>query len=69
MGMEFVRYISLPYHIRGFTVVDPEGNYNIYINNKLTEEMQAEALAHEMEHIANGHFSDAVPMELVENYL
>lgn len=54
MGEVFVRIKKLPYHIRAFVMPDEEGDYNVYINEHLSEEAQKEALAHEMRHIATG---------------
>jgi len=50
----FVRLIKLPHSIRGLTVVDEEGNHNVYINRNIGYQMQLLTYQHEAEHVANG---------------
>lgn len=55
--MEYcIRYISLPYRIKGITVLDEMGFYNIYINSNLSYDQQKKALLHELQHIARKDF-------------
>lgn len=63
--MEIVRLIDLPGQIRGFTVEDSEGDYNIYLNARLNRAMQLRAYDHEIGHIKNGDFdrTDAAEVE------
>ena len=56
MDAVIVRMIDLPYTIKGLTVLDEEGDYNIYLNARLSPDIQAEAFRHEVEHIKNGDF-------------
>ena len=56
----FVRTISLPHTVRGVTVIDDEGDFNIYINNKLAPSQQLEVLEHEKRHI---HYDDFASFE------
>ena len=51
-----VRYINLPMTVRGIMVVDEDGNYNVYINSKLSSDRQRLALEHEMTHVQRGDF-------------
>lgn len=51
----YVRLKDLPYTIRGLTVSDQEGNYNIYINTRLSYEMQQYTYTHELKHIIKNH--------------
>lgn len=51
--MIFIRYAELHMSIRGFVMPDSDGNYNIYINDKLSEECKAKTIKHELEHIKN----------------
>jgi len=53
----FLRYISLPPTIKGLTVQDEEGNYNIYVNTRLTYEANQQTLQHEIKHITNNDFN------------
>lgn len=57
----FVRGISLPGKVRGITIVDDSGNYNVYINTNLCPEAQHQAIAHEFHHIRANHFYDDFP--------
>ena len=55
MNDTFVRLIALPDKVRGFVKEDPDGNYNIYLNEKDSLEAQRQTYAHEMRHILLGH--------------
>ena len=50
------RLIDMPTRIKGFTLPDPDGNYNIYLNQNLTQEEIDEIYRHEIKHIELGHF-------------
>lgn len=54
----FVRYTDLPYSIDGTTVLDGNGDYNVYINPRESYDMQKRTLNHELSHIGHGHFYD-----------
>ena len=41
---------------KGFTILDSNGDYNIYLNARLSAETQAKTLRHEVYHIQQGHF-------------
>lgn len=56
----------LPLSIKGMTVLDTNGDYNIYLNAKLAYDQQARAFRHELEHIRQGHFYSASDVELLE---
>ena len=62
-----VRYIILPITVKGVTVMDCDGFYNIYINANLSSEEQKRTIAHEMEHIARGDFFNYGTLEEVES--
>lgn len=53
----FIRYLPLPPTIKGLTVLDSEGNYNVYLNARLTHEANRQTLQHELQHIKNNDFS------------
>ncbi len=55
-GNIFVRTIPMPMSVRAFTIPDPSGDYNIYINDALSPEQQKKSLTHEEKHIENGDF-------------
>ena len=54
----FIRLVDMPTRIKGMTVVDIDGNYIVYINDRLAYNVRQEVLEHEMTHIAEGHFYD-----------
>ena len=49
----------MPLTIRAFTLPDANGDYNIYINESLSEEAKAKSLEHEKRHIERGDFQNA----------
>lgn len=51
-----VRLIDLT--VPGVTVLDEDGNYNVYINARLSFEERKKTLAHELRHIKKDHFFD-----------
>ncbi len=53
----YIRKIPLPSGVRAFTIPDAQGDYNIYINEKLSGEQQKKSLEHEQNHIINGDFN------------
>jgi hypothetical protein len=63
----FVRYIALPPKIKGLTVQDSKGNYNIYLNSRLTYEANLETLQHELDHVAENDFSSHQHINFIEN--
>lgn len=62
----FLRYISLPPTVKVLTVQDEAGDYNIYLNSKLTYEAHTETLQHEIKHIDSNDFSKFVPIKEIE---
>ncbi len=52
----FVRPLILPPCVRGVTVVDENGDYNVYVNSSLPSDLQEQAVRHELRHIKGGHF-------------
>lgn len=52
----FIRKIPLPLGVRAFTLPDAQGDYNVYINERLSYEQQMKSLKHEESHILNGDF-------------
>ena len=56
MDCVIIRLVDLQLPIKGVTVKDDEGDYNIYINARLSEDERVDAYWHEIEHIRLGHF-------------
>lgn len=56
MNEVYVRFIKLPDTIRGVTVTDKNGDYNIYINSNLSQDKQKQVIKHEMTHINRNDF-------------
>ena len=56
--MDYIRVVlkDLPVTVRGFTVSDDFDFYTIYINSRLSNQMQIETYEHELSHINNGDF-------------
>lgn len=63
----YIRYIKLPVSVRGLTIPDENGNYNIYINKYLSQEMQQKTYFHEITHIENNDFEIQIPVKIIEN--
>lgn len=53
MDAIIVRIIDLPYTVKGMTVKDANGDYNVYLNGRLSSEIRANAFRHEIIHIKN----------------
>jgi hypothetical protein len=49
-----VRLIKLPLSIDGCVLPDENGDYNIYINDRLPADIQQKALEHELNHVERG---------------
>lgn len=62
MGEVFIRGLKLPLAIEGATVLDADGNYNVYINTLLSYETQKRTVRHELAHIKKEHFYDYEPV-------
>lgn len=61
-----VRYVDLPYCIRGFVRLDPDGDYNVYLNSRYCYEILKDVLKHELEHIRRGDFYNNLEIYDVE---
>ena len=66
MGI-IVRLLPLPPNTRGVTIPDPDGNYNIYLNQNLAYEMQIQAYLHELSHIKENDFQSDKPVAQIES--
>ena len=56
MGEVIIRLAHIP--VPGVTVLDENGDYNVYINDRLTFEQRRKVVDHEMNHIELEHFFD-----------
>lgn len=66
MEQIFIRLIALPLTVKGVTVTDKDGNYNVYINSCLNYETQNTTAEHELTHIRKQHFYDYNPVVINE---
>ena len=48
------------------TIIDAEGDYNVYINARLNDDERVKAYRHEIDHIRLGHFYDERPVAIKE---
>lgn len=64
--MIIVRYIPLPTTVYGITVPNDNGDFSVYINSKLSDQKQKEAVEHEIKHIELDHFYSDDPVRLNE---
>ncbi len=64
----FTRLVDLPLTIRGYTSLDPDGNYNIYLNSRLSLEQQRKTYKHELTHIQRDDFADSKTLAEAESF-
>ncbi len=63
----FIRPLDvLPLSVEAVTVLDSEGNYNVYVNTKLAVDQQQKAYSHELRHIRLEHFYNFDPVVINE---
>lgn len=58
----YIRGIELPLKVKGVTVLDENGDFNVYINISLSFTMQRQTTNHEIKHIKLQHFFDFEPV-------
>ena len=58
--------IDLPPLVRGFTVINNDDSYSIFINARLSHEMQHAAYDHEIAHIDNHDFDKIYKVDELE---
>lgn len=66
MDSMIIRKLDLPIGVNGITVLDENGDYNIYLNARITGDAQARAFRHEVEHIKQGHFYSYEDIKKIE---
>ena len=62
-----IRLVGMPSGIEGMIAESPDGHINIYINDKLTQEKQAEVAKHELLHWENGDLDSQENIRAVES--
>lgn len=67
--MIFIREIKMPLTIRAFTVPDANGDFNIYINEDLSDAAKRKSLEHEKNHISRNDFQKDLSVKLIENII
>ncbi len=67
--MILVREIKMPLTIRGFTVPDANGDFNIYINENLSDAAKKKTLEHENLHISRNDFQKEISAKLIESLI
>lgn len=58
MDAIIIRLVDMPEGVPAVTRKDAEGDYNLYINSRLSADARGEAFRHEIDHIRRGHFYD-----------
>jgi hypothetical protein len=66
MDNVYLRFVSLPPTIKGLTVQDETGDYNVYINSRLTHEANQQTLQHEIQHINTNDFQKILHIRDIE---
>lgn len=67
MNLIFIREIEMPLTIRGFTVPDANGDFNIYINRDLSDAAKRKSIEHEKTHIKRNDFQKDLSVKLIES--
>lgn len=61
-----VRIIDLPYEVRGFVAMSPEGFWSIYLNAHLSQAEQRKTFLHELRHIVRDDFYNEYDIRSIE---
>lgn len=61
-----VSLADLPCSIKAYTVVSPDGTYNIILSSRHTHYQHLLSYHHEMSHIENGDYDKQCSADLVE---
>lgn len=66
----FIRLVTFPsLTTESACVTDPDGNYNIYIDERLSDETKKRKLEHELTHAKQNHFADDIVVSDIEEKL
>ena len=68
MNEVVIRTVNLPVTISAYTALDSDGDYNIYINARISLERQMIAYRHELKHIERGDYYKNDSADLIEIY-
>lgn len=60
------RTIELPSRVNAVTVVDENGDFNVYVNARLSYQEQRKAYKHECRHIRRQHFHSQKSVDICE---
>ena len=66
MNEVVIRTVNLPVTISAYTALDSGGDYNIFINAKMSLERQIIAYRHELQHIERGDFFKEGSADIIE---
>lgn len=61
-----MRRTRLPRGVFGLVIRDPAGDYNVYIAEGLSPDLERRTILHEIAHIDEGHLESDWPVELCE---
>lgn len=61
-----VRYVEFPQTVEGVTIPNPDGTFDIYINDVFCDEKKKAILQHELEHLHRDHFYIELPIGIIE---
>ena len=61
-----VRLQDMPIGIKGVTLLDEAGDYNVYINSRLSMATQQKAYLHELTHIRRDDFYNSLSISEAE---
>lgn len=61
-----VRFLVLPSTVEGVTIPNPDGTFDIYINDTFCDEKKKAILQHELEHLRRDHFYIELPIGMIE---
>lgn len=66
VGEVFYRTFHGPLSCRGFVLTDADGDYTVFVNEDLSDEMKRETIQHEQQHIVLGHLASERPASELE---
>lgn len=61
-----MRRTRLPRGVFGLVMRDPAGDYNVYIAEGLSPDLERKTILHEISHITDGHLESDLPVEICE---
>jgi len=69
----FLRFVTLPYALGGVTVLNDDGTYDVYINERICRDKQKNSFYHELahiylEHLVRDNISEKVKEQEAEHF-